>query len=65
MAVNLFTKTALAHAQAGSTGAKNNEPRFLICEQNDASAQRFMDDIKNKGGSELAQRVERVGTPKE
>lgn len=62
MALNLFSKTLAAHAD--STGSSSSQlPKFLFCEQSDANAERFMDAIKQKGGSELAGRVDRAATP--
>jgi len=61
MALNLFTKTYLAHSQSAS---KEN-PEFLICENDDRRAQAFIEDLKQKGGSELANRVNRVGSGRE
>ena len=64
MAINLFTKTHLAHQQA-STGSASPAPSFTICEQDDSRAKNFLDDLRNKGGAELRQRVQRVATGKE
>ena len=64
MALNLFTKTYLAHQQTASESS-SPAPSFVICEQDAIRAERFMDDIRNKGGAELRQRVQRVGTGKE
>jgi len=60
MALNLFSKTFLAH-QAG----KGDAPSFLICENDDRRAQAFIEDLRQKGGSELASRVNRVGSGRE
>lgn len=61
MALNLFSKTFLAHqATSGADG-----PFFLICENDDRRAQAFMEDLRQKGGSELASRVNRVGSGRE
>lgn len=62
MALNLFTKTYVAHAnQSGSAEL----PEFLICEQSEKNAEAFLSEIKQKGGEELARRVKRVGSGKE
>jgi 3-hydroxyisobutyrate dehydrogenase len=61
MALNLFSKTLMAH-QASSSG---DGPSFLICENDDRRAQAFLEDLRQKGGSELASRVNRVGSGRE
>ena len=61
MALNLFSKTLMAH-QANASG---DSPSFLICENDDRRAQAFMEDLRQKGGSELASRVNRVGSGRE
>lgn len=62
MAMNLFTKTYLAHA----SGSGNGElPEFFICEQSEKNAEAFLAEIRQKGGEELARRVRRVGSGKE
>ncbi|ORX34190.1 NAD-binding of NADP-dependent 3-hydroxyisobutyrate dehydrogenase-domain-containing protein [Kockovaella imperatae] len=64
MAINLFTKTHAAH-QSSSSGTPSAAPSFVICEQDDARADKFVTDLRNKGGAELAQRVQRAGSGKE
>ena len=64
MAINLFTKTHLAQ-QASTSASAGGAPSFVICEQEDSRAEKFMSDLRNKGGSELSQRVQRAGTGKE
>lgn len=64
MALNLFSKTLNAHTESSGTSS-SQMPKFLFCEQSDANAERFMDAVKQKGGSELAGRVERAATPRE
>ncbi|RSH92624.1 hypothetical protein EHS25_008069 [Saitozyma podzolica] len=63
MALNLFTKTYLAHQAAGSS--TDDAPRFLICEADSGRADAFVAELKDRGGSELASRVDRVGSGKE
>ncbi|WVR05831.1 hypothetical protein IAU60_002857 [Kwoniella sp. DSM 27419] len=58
MALNLFTKTYLAHQQGSSSG-QSQPPRFLICEQDDLRVTSFVDELRHRGGAELASRVER------
>lgn len=60
MAINLFTKTHLAYLSASTPS-----PSFLICEQDDKRAAAFLRDLREKGGVELSQRVERVGNGRE
>ena len=62
MALNLFSKTLTARAQSSSGNAA---PKSLFCENNDANAERFMEALKDKGGSELANSVERTSSPRE
>ncbi|WVQ85301.1 hypothetical protein IAT38_007466 [Cryptococcus sp. DSM 104549] len=62
MALNLFTKTFIAHQQPGSS---SELPSFLFCEQDDSRADSFLQDLKERGGSELATRVARVGHGRE
>lgn len=62
MALNLFTKTFLAHQQSSSN---DEAPSFLICENDDRRALAFVEDLRQKGGSELANTVERVGSGRE
>lgn len=63
MALNLFSKTWLAHQQASS--GKGDLPSFLICENDERRADAFMEDLRQKGGSELASRINRVGNGRE
>lgn len=63
MALNLFTKTWLAHQQ--TTQASQEAPSFLICENDERRADAFMEDLRQRGGSELANRVNRVGNGRE
>jgi 3-hydroxyisobutyrate dehydrogenase len=69
MAINLFTKTYQAHHDAASSSRTHridtardttDIPGFAICEQDDNRAEAFLRDLRNRGGSELANRVERV-----
>ena len=62
MAINLFSKTMAAHS-ARATG--DGLPSFLVCEQDPRRSDAFMRDLREKGGSELAQRVETVGSGRE
>ena len=62
MALNLFTKTFLGHQQSSSN---DDIPSFLICENDDRRALAFLEDLRQKGGSELANTVERVGSGRE
>jgi hypothetical protein len=62
MALNLFTKTFLAHQQSSSS---DDIPGFLICENDDRRALAFLEDLRQKGGSELANCVQRVGSGRE
>jgi hypothetical protein len=63
MALNLFTKTHYAY-QAGTSASSRSSPppEFLICEQDTTKARRFIDDIREKAGAELAARVQVVET---
>lgn len=63
MAVNLFTKTWLAHHQ--TTPALQKAPSFVICENDDRRTEAFMEDIRQKGGSELAGRISRSSNGRE
>lgn len=63
MAMNLFTKTYLAHTSDPSSSGPL--PEFFVCEQNDRNAEAFLSDVRQKGGAELARRVRRAGTAKE
>lgn len=63
MAMNLFTKTYLAAQSASSSSSE--PPEFLICEQSEKNADAFLNEIRQKGGEELARRVRRVGSGKE
>ncbi|OCF33248.1 hypothetical protein I316_04989 [Kwoniella heveanensis BCC8398] len=76
MALNLFTKTYLAHQQSSAsdhqsggaaTGARVGvgEPRYVICEQDEGRVDSFLTDLRNQGGSELASKVERLSSGKE
>ena len=60
MAINLFSKTFAAHSSSSEP-----PPQFAVCEQDLPRAQRFMDDLREKGGVELAQRVTHVASGKE
>ncbi|WVN85462.1 uncharacterized protein L203_100608 [Cryptococcus depauperatus CBS 7841] len=62
MALNLFTKTYIAHQQGASSG---NSIRFFICEQDDSKADAFVRELKARGGMDLADRVMRVGSGRE
>ena len=64
MAFNLFSKTYAAHQVEGSS-SRNPPPSFIICEQDDARAEAFLEDLRNRAGAELARRIERVGNGKE
>jgi 3-hydroxyisobutyrate dehydrogenase len=57
MAINLFTKTLIAHQTSNSSDVT---PTFAICEQDDSRAEAFVRDLREKGGIEFAQSVERV-----
>ncbi|RXK42453.1 hypothetical protein M231_00007 [Tremella mesenterica] len=57
MALNLFSKTYLAHSKQPSG---TDIPSFVICEQDEGRAQTFVAALKDRGGTELAARVERV-----
>jgi hypothetical protein len=64
MAFNLFTKTYLAYQQATPASANHDaieEPMFAICEQDESRANAFLDDIREKAGSEISSRIQRVG----
>jgi 3-hydroxyisobutyrate dehydrogenase len=63
MAINLFSKTFLASQKTSVDG--QGLPSFLICENDDRRAEAFLDDLRQKGGSELASRVERAGSGRE
>lgn len=63
MALNLFTKTWLAHQQTNQ--GSREIPSFLICENDERRAEAFMEDLRQKGGSELASRVNRAGNGRE
>lgn len=63
MALNLFTKTFLASQKTSIEG--HGLPSFLICENDDRRADAFLDDLRQKGGAELASRVGRVGSGRE
>lgn len=63
MAVNLFTKTYRAHEAL--SGSKDPLPSFVFCEMDDGRAEAFMQDLKDKGGSEFASRCNRAGNGKE
>lgn len=63
MALNLFTKTWIAHQQASAK--QQDGPSFLICENDERRAEAFMEDLRQKGGNELASRVNRVGSGRE
>ncbi|WVQ71026.1 hypothetical protein IAR50_000551 [Cryptococcus sp. DSM 104548] len=68
MALNLFTKTYLDHqsSQASSSALLGGgQLKFLFCEQDDGRADSFVRDLRDRGGAELAARVERVGSGKE
>lgn len=65
MALGLFTKTWLAHQQATSSLAGQDQPSFLICESDERRAAAFVEDVKQQGGSELAARIDRVGSGRE
>ncbi|OCF42444.1 hypothetical protein I317_03689 [Kwoniella heveanensis CBS 569] len=76
MALNLFTKTYLAHQQSSAsdhqsggaaTGARVGvgEPSYVICEQDEGRVDSFLTDLRNQGGSELASKVERLSSGKE
>ncbi|WVW82172.1 hypothetical protein I302_104178 [Kwoniella bestiolae CBS 10118] len=61
MALNLFTKTYLAQNHASSS----ETPRYVICEQDENRVSSFLSDLRDKGGSELAGKVERVENGKQ
>ncbi|WWC58516.1 uncharacterized protein I303_101059 [Kwoniella dejecticola CBS 10117] len=64
MALNLFTKTYLAHqSQSGNTRIQS--PKYTICEQDEGRVSSFLSELREKGGSELASSVERVGNGRE
>lgn len=63
MALNLFSKTWLAHQQASPSS--QDVPSFLICEHDERRAEAFMEDLRQTAGSELADRVGRVGNGRE
>ena len=63
MALNLFSKIHAAHIQGGKSETEG--PRFLICEQDDRRASSFLSELREKGGAELAGRVDRVGSGNE
>ncbi|WVF70809.1 hypothetical protein IAT40_005603 [Kwoniella sp. CBS 6097] len=66
MALNLFTKTYLSYQQTSSTKQKSGtEPRYVICEQDESRVDSFLQDLRNRGGSELANRVERASSGKD
>ncbi|WWD18056.1 hypothetical protein CI109_102503 [Kwoniella shandongensis] len=65
MALNLFTKTHLAHQRGEWAGYGKEKPSFLICEEDDSRAESFLFDLREKGGAGLVNRVERVGSGKE
>lgn len=66
MALNLFSKTHLAyHSSDPSSQSSSTPPEFLYCEQDDRRAAQFLGDIRQRGGSELASRVLRVGSGRE
>ncbi|WRT64032.1 uncharacterized protein IL334_000959 [Kwoniella shivajii] len=62
MALNLFTKTYLAHQNAGSSV---DDRRYVICEFDENRVSSFLSELKEKGGSELVGKVERVENGKE
>lgn len=62
MALNLFTKTFIAHHQSTSLP---DPPEFLICESDDKRASSFLEAVKQKGGHDLHKRITRVGNGKE
>jgi 3-hydroxyisobutyrate dehydrogenase len=64
MAFNLFTKTFLAH-ETSSTSLQREMPSFLICEADKRRADEFVRDLREKGGIELASRVQSVGSGRE
>lgn len=59
MAINLFTKTYIANQDT------SDRPSFLVCEQDDARAEAFLRELRERGGAELAGRVNRVESGKE
>jgi 3-hydroxyisobutyrate dehydrogenase len=63
MALNLFSKTWHAHQQASERA--HESPNFLICEHDERRAEAFMEDLRQKGGSELAGSVSRVSNGRE
>lgn len=63
MAVNLFTKTF--RAQEALSSSEEVLPSFVFCEMDDGRAEAFLQDLKDKGGSELASRCSRAGNGKE
>ncbi|ODO11800.1 hypothetical protein I350_00584 [Cryptococcus amylolentus CBS 6273] len=68
MALNLFTKTYFAHQGSDtppSLSQGGEKLNFLFCEQDDGRADSFVRDLRDRGGVELAERVERVGSGKE
>lgn len=62
MALNLFAKTYLAYHQ---NTALPDPPEFLICESDPARTEAFLDQLKQKGGSDLLKRTNVVGSGKE
>lgn len=62
MALNLFTKTYLAYHQ---NTALPDPPEFLICESDSSRTDSFLEQLKQKGGSDLRRRINVVGNGKE
>ncbi|KAK8865764.1 hypothetical protein IAR55_000911 [Kwoniella newhampshirensis] len=65
MALNLFTKTYLAHQRGERAGHGRETPTFLVCEEDNSRTESFLYDLREKGGAELAGRVERVASGRE
>ncbi|WVQ62314.1 uncharacterized protein L199_000453 [Kwoniella botswanensis] len=61
MALNLFTKTYLASQNSSSSSA----PGYMICEQDDVRVSSFLSKLRERGGGELAGKVERVENGRE
>lgn len=62
MALNLFSKTFLAHQAASNKG---EAPSYLICEQDDTRADNFIAALRNRAGSEVSDKIHRVGSGRE
>ncbi|WWC66465.1 uncharacterized protein I206_100367 [Kwoniella pini CBS 10737] len=61
MALNLFTKTYISRQSDNA----ESSPKFTICEQDESRVSAFLSELREKGGIELVNQVERVENGRE